>query len=307
MFQRLGKIAIFAPMKTVADLAPPARDHAPQGAPTACGIAAGRDWRLAEYVCRAGPGDRAFEERHEAFTVAAVLEGTFRYRTDSGASLLYPGAFLLGNFGTCYECGHDHSRGDRCIALHLQPDYFAEVSASVGGSGKFKFQTGMLPAGRASLSWLARLQPVIERGEPLELAEAAAGLIEGVLVAAAGALPSPQRVSASDERRISTALHRLEQGYADVITLEELAELVRMSKYHFLRTFRLVVGRTPHQYLLGLRLRHAATRLAASAETVSAIAFDAGFGDLSTFNAHFRDQFGSSPSRYRARVRQRRR
>ena len=112
---------------------------------------------------------------------------------------------------------------------------------------------------------------------------------------------------ASDERRISTALHRLEQGYADVITLEELAELVRMSKYHFLRTFRRVVGRTPHQYLLGLRLRHAATRLAASAETVSAIAFDAGFGDLSTFNAHFRDQFGSSPSRYRARVRQRRR
>jgi AraC-like DNA-binding protein len=303
VFQRLGKIAIFRPMTTIADSAPPTRGHPPPAAPIARGIAEGRDWRIAEYVCSAGPGDRAFEERHEAFTVAAVLEGTFRYRAETGASLLYPGAFLLGNFGTCYECGHDHSRGDRCLALHFAPDYFAEVAAAVGGrGGKFKFRTGMLPASAASLSWLAPIQSTIGRREPLELAEAVAGLIEGVVVAAAGALPSRQRVSASDERRISAALHRLEHGFADVITLDQLAELARMSKYHFLRTFRRVVGMPPHRYLLGLRLRHAATRLAASGEAVSTIAFDAGFGDLSTFNAHFRDQFGSSPSRYRARV-----
>ena len=72
-----------------------------------------------------------------------------------------------------------------------------------------------------------------------------------------------------------------------------------MSKYHFLRSFRHVVGATPYQYLLGLRLRRAAVALTTTARSVSAIALDAGFGDISTFNAHFRRAFGQSPTALR--------
>jgi AraC family transcriptional regulator len=283
------------------------RERAPAAKPAVRSIAQGRGWSIAEYVCSAGPSDRRFEERHAAFTVAAVLQGTFRYRADNGVALLYPGAFLLGNFGRCYECGHDHSRGDRCIAFHFDPEYFAEVAAAAGGSGRFQFRTGMLPAASASLSWFARVHAVVDQGEPLAVGETIAELIESVVAAASGSAPAPQRVSASDERRISAILHVLEQQFADAVSLDRLAELATLSKYHFLRTFRRVVGMTPYQYLLGLRLRHVAARLAASAEPISAIAFDAGFGDLSTFNARFREQFATSPSRYRAGVRRRRR
>jgi AraC family transcriptional regulator len=282
---------------------PPGSPRATEAGPAVRNIAEGRDWSIAEYICSAGPGDRGFEERHAAFTVAAVLQGTFRYRTETGASLLYPGAFLLGNFGTCFECGHDHGRGDRCIAFHFGPDYFAEVAASAGGSGKFRFPASMLPTAPASLAWLARMHAVIDAGEPLEVSEAVAGLIELVVAAASGSPPSPQRVSASDERRISATLRSLELGFTEAISLDSLAELANLSKYHFLRTFRRIVGMTPYQYLLGLRLRHAAVRLVASAEPIATIAFDTGFGDLSTFNARFRHQFGASPSRYRAGLR----
>jgi AraC-like DNA-binding protein len=44
-------------------------------------------------------------------------------------------------------------------------------------------------------------------------------------------------------------------------------------------------------------------RLATTAEPVSAIAFGTGFGDLSTFNARFRDAFGLSPTAYRRQQR----
>ncbi len=54
-----------------------------------------------------------------------------------------------------------------------------------------------------------------------------------------------------------------------------------MSPYHFLRTFRQVAGMTPHQFVLRTRLHRAAVRLRTSDEPISAIAFDAGFGDLS--------------------------
>jgi AraC family transcriptional regulator len=72
-----------------------------------------------------------------------------------------------------------------------------------------------------------------------------------------------------------------------------------MSPYHFLRTFRHVVGMTPHQFVLRTRLHRAAVRLRRSDEAVSAIAFDAGFNDLSTFNRRFRRVIGVSPSAYR--------
>jgi AraC family transcriptional regulator len=284
------------------DRAEPTRDKAP----LAHAIAHGRDWSIAEYLCDAGPGDRSFEERHESFTIAAVLEGVFCYRADTGTSLMHPGAFLLGNFGTCFECGHDHSRGDRCVAFHFSPDYFAEVAASAGGSSKIRFRTGMLPPGQASLSWLARTQSLIARSDALQIGESVAELMEIIVAASLGSVPSPQRVSASDERRISATLHLLEQGFSEAIDLDRLAEVAMMSKYHFLRTFRRIVGMTPYQYLLGLRLRHAAVRLVMSSEPISAIAFETGFGDLSTFNERFRRQLGTNPSRYRAQLRERR-
>ena len=49
-----------------------------------------------DVVCRAGPSDRPFEEQHEGFSVSAVVEGIFTYRSDAGDRLLYPGASLLG-------------------------------------------------------------------------------------------------------------------------------------------------------------------------------------------------------------------
>ena len=44
----------------------------------------------------------------------------------------------------------------------------------------------------------------------------------------------------------------------------------------------------------------AAVRRATSRDSVAAIAYDAGFGDLSTFNSRFRDIFGAPPTKFRA-------
>ena len=77
-----------------------------------------------------------------------------------------------------------------------------------------------------------------------------------------------------------------------------------MSPYHFLRTFRRIVGMTPHQFILHTRLRRAAVRLRRTGESISAIAFATGFNDLSTFNRRFARIMGVSPSAYRMASRQ---
>ena len=71
----------------------------------------GKGWRAHDVVCSNGPQDRPYEERHGDFCVAVVAEGTFRYRSRQGTAMLSPGALLLGNHGTCHQCGHEHGVG----------------------------------------------------------------------------------------------------------------------------------------------------------------------------------------------------
>ena len=72
-----------------------------------------------------------------------------------------------------------------------------------------------------------------------------------------------------------------------------------LSPFHFLRLFSGVLGVTPHQYLVRSRLRHAARRLADDGGSITDIAYDVGFGDLSNFVRTFHRAAGVSPLRFR--------
>lgn len=279
------------------------QDDPHSAAPAVRSLYRGREWSVSEYLCTAGPGDRPFEERHEEVAIAAVVEGTFTYRGDTGAAMLHPGAFLFGNAAACYECGHDHSTGDRCISFQVAPEYFAEIAASVAGSGRFRFPAPMLPATPKLLPWLARIEARTAFAEPLDIDETASRLMEAVIGVVSDTNPLPVCASARDVRRVGDALRYIELNAAEALDLGALAGVAAMSKYHFLRTFRHTVGMTPYQFLLGVRLRRAAVRLATSSAPVSAIAFETGFGDLSTFNGRFREMFGVSPTAFRRRER----
>ncbi len=267
-------------------------------APTARLIAEGDDWAVCDYVCHADARSRPFEERHERVVIAAVVEGLFNYSTDTGKALLHPGAVMLGNSGACYECGHQHSVGDRCIAIRLDPDYFAEIAASEAGTAHYGFPAAMLPATRGSLAQIARLER-LSRADPVAVGQAVAEIVAGIVRGVSGAGPLTVRVSARDEQRIGRTLRHIEDNAGERLDLDALSAIAGMSKFHFLRTFKKTIGVTPHQFVLGIRLRRAAIRLAGSTDSVAAICYEAGFGDLSTFNVRFRDLFGMSPMAFR--------
>jgi AraC-like DNA-binding protein len=64
-----------------------------------------------------------------------------------------------------------------------------------------------------------------------------------------------------------------------------------------------VVGVTPHQYLVRCRLRHAARLLAEDARSVTDIAYQVGFTDLSNFVRSFHRAAGVSPGGFRKAAR----
>ena len=83
------------------------------------------------------------------------------------------------------------------------------------------------------------------------------------------------------------------------IDLEDAAAQADISPFHFLRLFSDVLGVTPHQYLVRSRLRHAARLLADDDRSVTDVAYDVGFGDLSNFVRTFHRAAGVSPLRFR--------
>jgi AraC family transcriptional regulator len=114
-----------------------------------------------------------------------------------------------------------------------------------------------------------------------------------------GTTPTRVKVSGRDRHRIRALCEMLAAANDDAPDLAGLAAMAGLSKYHFLRLFRSETGVTPHQYRIQARLHRAALRLVQTRAPVVDVAFDAGFGDLSTFNARFRRCFGMTPTAFR--------
>jgi AraC-like DNA-binding protein len=267
-------------------------------------LASGPGWLVRDVTCTAGPGDRAFEEQHDAMSIAAVTQGTFRYRAPQGTSLLAPGAVLLGNAGYCFECGHEHGVGDRCVSVHVTPGFWEAAIAATPGARRAMFAIPSLPPLRPLLAPIAALVAAGRDRDAAAIEELALRFVGAVATTLAGGRHATAAPSRRDAQRISDAVRRIEAEPAELApaqrSLGTLAREAAMSPYHFLRVFRQVVGMTPHQFRLHTRLQRAAIRLRQSDETISTIAFDAGFNDLSTFNRRFRSIMGASPRAYRA-------
>jgi AraC-like DNA-binding protein len=259
-------------------------------------LASGPGWRVEDVVCSAGPHDRPFEEQHDLVRVAAVTRGTFEYRTPDGRATLVPGALMLGNPGACFECGHEHGVGDRCLSFHFDPEFFEEIVASVPRARGLTFT---IPR----LSPSERLLPVISAAEAadddLGFEEAALGVAAAAVTVESGAGEAVR--NPRQERRVTEALRRIEAEPEEPVTLRQLARDAAMSPYHFLRTFNVISGVTPYQFVLTQRLRRAAVRLRRTTDPISAIAYEAGFNDLSTFNRRFRRIMGMTPGTWRTR------
>jgi len=235
-----------------------------------------------DYRCSARPGDAPFAELHDRFSLSYVRKGSFGYQSRGRFSELIAGSILVGHPGDEYVCTHDHVHGDECLSFQFAPDWIEAV-----GGAPALWRTGAVPP-------LAELMVLGELGQAAASGGSDIGLDEmGMLLAArfaetvSGRKRKAPPARAADRRRAVTAALWIDAHAADPIDLESAAAETGLSPFHFLRLFARVLGVTPHQYLVRSRLRRAARLLAEVPRSVTDIAYDVGFGDLSNFVRSF--------------------
>ena len=91
----------------------------------------------------------------------------------------------------------------------------------------------------------------------------------------------------------------IEEHIREGITLAELALLVGLGQSHFSHAFRVSFGLAPHQYFNTRRIEAAKSLLSNGDLSVTEIAEELGFSDISAFTSSFRKATGLTPSRFR--------
>ncbi len=88
-------------------------------------------------------------------------------------------------------------------------------------------------------------------------------------------------------RRIVQAKLFIDDNYSENIDLENIADEAFFSKFHFTRLFKKIYGKTPHQYLIAVRIEKAMQLLRANVP-VSEVCYAVGFESLSSFSGLFK-------------------
>jgi len=255
--------------------------------------------RLSKVTCTLGRADRPYPEIHDrgVWTVAVVRRGRFRYRGSASNDRygLREGWVLFGRPGAEFECAHDHDGGDECASLSI-PERVVRDVAGVAGLPETK-----LLASSPVLPPVPKVAALLERAmhrEASDVDEVGYLVIER-LVARASEPKAVAGAQAGHRDRVQHAMARIEASCREPLPLADLAASVGFSPFHFLRVFRATTGTTPHQYLIGARLRLAASLLLDTRRSITEIAYDCGFQDLSNFANTFRRVVGCTPGAYR--------
>ncbi len=101
---------------------------------------------------------------------------------------------------------------------------------------------------------------------------------------------------------LAKALEFIKNNYNKDITLDEIAKIACMSKFHFERTFKEHTKTTVYQYIKDLRFQNARWLLETTDMSLINVSFAVGYSDIQALNKIFKKNLGVTPTEYRRSV-----
>ena len=208
---------------------------------------------------------------------------------------------------TFVPAGHDYRGWQRPRALAHTTWFYIDPRGPLAdpalGFGEIEFKPRLYFYDRDLWETALKLKSQVENpgSMPRQYAEALGIVLthELVRINSGAALSEPVSRGGLAPWQQKRVAEYIEERVADDIPLATLAELARLSPYHFCRSFKHSFGMPPHRYHAKRRIERAKQLLANRELSVTRIALDVGFSETSTFSAAFHRLTGQTPSGYR--------
>jgi AraC family transcriptional regulator len=261
-------------------------------------------------------------EKHVGcLSVKTVLSGEEWYGVDGRQVAIRPGQFLILNDNQDYSCRIPKGDGARVLSVFFKKEFAASILHDMvtredqllddltdpqSKNPEF-FQTlhAVEPDLAKSLSSLVtRLE--IYGDDPNRMDEGLVVLLRHLVRTHRSDRQSLGQVDAVKPstkkeiyKRLCIARDILHTLFQEPLELSELSARACLSMPQLIRQFKSVFGRTPYQYLVDIRLSHAAELLKKSSAPVREIVWHCGFNDASAFGRAFKSAYGIPPEQFR--------
>lgn len=242
---------------------------------------------------------------HNSFEIVIVYEGCFTLYLNNVEYQLYKGDIALINCGTLHrgepeKCVYDCVVFDLNMLRRQQNDIIASyISPLISGDLTVKRllhpDNSMLYATAASLFNVLKNKP-----EYYEFS------VYSILFNLFSQLFEKEYISEVERNKrsgrqtdaILTLLDWIELHYQEAITLAKLSEISGMNEKYLCRLFKVFTDHTPIDYVNRLRIECACQEMQNGHRTITEIAFDCGFNDLSYFSRTFKKHKGITPKEF---------
>jgi AraC-like DNA-binding protein len=255
-----------------------------------------------------------FPHIHEDFTeLVIVMEGSSSHVVGKESYIIKKGdVFVIGS-QTTHE--FKNSNNFRLCNIMFRPDFFFsnthDIKKSTGFhalffiepflSKEYEFKSKL----RLNLDYYLKASEIIEElmlefyGQLDGRKEALTSGFMKLVLFLSRKYKLPEASNNTDVLLIANAVSYIEKNYTDPLSIKNLASLACLSERHFARIFKDSYQITPIQYIIGLRLMHAANLLKNTQASITEISILSGFSDNNYFARKFKSTYGCSPGEYR--------
>lgn len=265
-------------------------------------------YRIMDFRCRCRDCNTSKPEYSRSFSISFVRKGNFLFNVFRHSLDSYTGCVLITKPGFERTVTHIHTVPDECTIFDFTNEFTAELTQWYGNTKFFQDRDlhSTLVRTNAELDFLhAHISHLVTQrsATKLQVDNLVMEVIRRTLNAVTDYQPDHRinaRLKKNHLATIEQARHYITTHFTEDISLVQIARHCLVSPFHFSRIFKTFTGHSPHQFLLTIRLQHAALLLRDSDLPVADIAFLSGFNSIEHFTACFREKHNCPPTVFRS-------
>lgn len=240
---------------------------------------------------------------HDQYAIGVIEQGALGYFYRGENVVAVPGDINLCIPGEVHNGYPAASTGWTYRMFYFDAHLLEQVASEIAGYPRpLPFFAGGTIADPAIAHQLRFLHMRLETGNTpaLDIDTTLLAVLSQLVIRHADDQPAVT-TTGQEQRAVMQVKDYLESHYAEDISLDDLARITHLSRFHLVRVFSETVGIPPHAYLRQVRVRRAKAQLRLG-HTLTEVALSTGFTDQSHLTRWFKRLWGITPGAYRNSV-----